>query len=333
MRGAIVSFLLVAALSVSAAETRLGVDGSRFTVNGKPTFLLGISYYSGLGASEQTLKADLGDAQRYGFNWIRVWATCQLEGANVSAVEAEGKPREPYLRRLQQIVDECDRRGMLVDVTLTRGRRAAGNISSLEGHLAAVETLVTRLKTRANWYLDIGNERDVRDDRHVSVAEVRRIRDHVKKLDPSRLVTASFGGHDLGEQDIRDALVTGGVDFLAIHRPRHAGSADETEAQTRRCLKIEEKLGLKAPVHHQEPFRRGYEKWDPVADDFLRDLRGAAVGGAAGWCFHNGSQRTTPDHQPRRSFDLSEKRLFDQLDDEERKFLAALANTRAALCQ
>ena len=67
----------------------------------------------------------------------------------------------------------------------------------------------------------------------------------------------------------------------------------------------------------QEPFRRGYAGWDPEADDFLTDLRGAIAGGAAGWCFHNGSQRTTADNRPRRSFDLREKRLMDQLDSKE----------------
>ena len=30
--------------------TVLGIDGTRFTLNGKPTFLLGISYYGALGA-------------------------------------------------------------------------------------------------------------------------------------------------------------------------------------------------------------------------------------------------------------------------------------------
>ena len=48
----------------------------------------------------------------------------------------------------------------------------------------------------------------------------------------------------------------------------------------------------------------------------------SVAGGAAGWCFHNGSGRTTADNRPRRSFDLREKRLVDQLDSEELKVLA-----------
>jgi hypothetical protein len=79
------------------------------------------------------------------------------------------------------------------------------------------------------------------------------------------------------------------------------------------------------PVHYQEPFRRGYTQWEPVAADFLADLRGAVTGGDAGWCLHNGTQRNAPDQEPRRSFDLRTRRLFDQLDSEERKVVAEAA--------
>jgi hypothetical protein len=51
-------------------------------------------------------------------------------------------------------------------------------------------------------------------------------------------------------------------------------------------------------------------------------LRGAIVGGAAGWCFHNGAQNGASASQPRRSFDLRDKRLFDQLDSEEMTVIA-----------
>jgi hypothetical protein len=77
-------------------------------------------------------------------------------------------------------------------------------------------------------------------------------------------------------------------------------------------------IGRPAPVHYQEPFRRGYGRWQPMADDFLADLRGAVAGGAAGWCLHNGSSRRAPKERPRRSFDLHDRRLFDQIDQEER---------------
>lgn len=295
--------------------TVLGVNGARWTLNGTNTFLLGFSYYGGLGAPEDFVRQDLRDFRAAGFNWLRVWATWNGYETNLSAVTSEGLAREPFLSRLKWMVAECDRLGMVVDVTLNRGQE----LPDLQAHLRAVQTLVGALKSYRNWYLDLANEHDVRDARHVSVDELKELRARVRRLDPHRLVTASFGGHDLSLKDVHNALEIVGVDFLCPHRPRHRGSAAETEAQTRETLHLMREAGRVVPVHYQEPFRRGYADWEPTAADFLADLRGALRGGAAGWCFHNGGQRSQRDEQPRRSFDLRTKRLMDQLDEEESK--------------
>ena len=317
--------VLFAALPSSSLHggITLGIEGTRFTLDGKPNFLLGLSYYGGLGASQDFVRRDLDDMQRHGFNWLRVWATWSSADQDVSAVDSEGHPREPFLGRLQWLVAECDRRGLVVDVTLTRGAQALtgvprGRLPDLVAHQQAVATLVEGLKAYRNWYLDLGNERDVRDGRYVSVAELKTLREQVRQLDPQRLVTASFGGHDLSESDAREPIVTAGLDFLCPHRPRSVQSPGQTESKTRELLAMMHKMGRAVPVHYQEPFRRGYTQWEPAASDFLTDLRGAVAGGAAGWCFHNGSQRGTPQNRPQRSFDLREQRLFDQLDAEER---------------
>ena len=52
--------------------TKLAVSGSQFTINGKETFLFGISYYAALGASRDFIRSDLDDMQNLGINWIRV---------------------------------------------------------------------------------------------------------------------------------------------------------------------------------------------------------------------------------------------------------------------
>ena len=316
---------LVGAASVftCAGSTVLGIEGARFTVNGQPAFLLGLSYYGGLGASEAFISRDLQDAQRYGFNWLRVWATWGAFDNDVSAVGADGSAREPFLGRLKWLMAECDRRGLVVDVTLTRGQGTPprGCVPDLAAHKRAVETLVSTLKAHRNWYLDLANERDVRDARYVSPAELKALRELVRRLDPTRLVTASFGGHDLTEADVRDAVQTIGLDFLSPHRPRDAKSPGQTEAKTRAVLSVMQGIGHVVPVHYQEPFRRGYTDWEPTAEDFLTDLRGAVAGGAAGWCFHNGAERKGPGSEPRRSFDLRGKRLFEQLDAAEEKMV------------
>ncbi len=316
----IVSFTLIshgsfAANPVQENRTGLGINGTHWTVNGRETFLLGFSYYGALGAPEDFIRKDLSDFRGHGFNWLRVWATWGGYETNVSAVTAAGLPREPYLTRLKRLAGECDRMGMVVDVTLTRGKE----LPDFRAHLAAVETLVATLKPFRNWYLDLGNERDVGDARHVTLAALKDLREKVRALDPERLVTASFGGHDLSFTDVRDLLEVAGVDFLCPHRPRDRKSPGQTQTETRKVVQLMRDVGRIVPVHYQEPFRRGYTAWEPLAADFLTDLRGALRGGAAGWCFHNGGQRTTRDEQPRRSFDLRAKRLMDQLDEEELK--------------
>jgi hypothetical protein len=201
-------------------------ENHRYLVDskGKPTFLLGISYYGGLGASPDFVRRDLDDLQRYGFNWLRVWATWSSADQDVSAVDSEGRPREPYFGRLQWLVAECDRRGLVVDVTLTRGAQSLtgvprGRLPDLAAHQRAVTTLVEGLRAHCNWYLDLGNERDVRDGRYVSVAELKTLREQVRRLDPPRLVTASFGGHDWSESDVRESIVTASLDFLCPPSP------------------------------------------------------------------------------------------------------------------
>jgi hypothetical protein len=119
------------------------------------------------------------------------------------------------------------------------------------------------------------------------------------------------------------------VDFLSPHRPRDAKSPGQTESKTREYLEAMKEIGRTVPVHYQEPFRRSFG-WEPRAEDFVTDLRGALRSGAAGWCFHDGDSRSAEDGRPRRSFDLREGRLFEQLDDEEKKALALLAQVSAS---
>ena len=320
----------------STAQTALAAQESRFMLNGRPTFLLGISYYGALGAPEQIIRGDLDELQRYGFNWLRVWGTWAAFNSDVSALDSKGGPREPFLGKLIWLVSECDRRGLVVDVTLTRKQssHSGGGLPDFASHERAVETLITALKQYRNWYLDLANEHDVRDDRYVSPTELRALRDLAHRLAPQLLVTASFGGHDLTEDDVRESLVTVGCDFLSPHRPRDPNSPTQTEAQTRACLALSKALHRVVPVHYQEPFRRGYGRWEPATSDFLTDLRGAIAGGAAGWCFHNGSERDPPENRPRRSFDLRAKGLFDQLDPQELKVVAGVkAALRASLAK
>lgn len=314
---------LLFAPAPAAPKTAIGIKDGRFTLDGEPAFFLGASYYGALGASEDDARKDLDELRKLGLRWIRVWATWAAFEKDVSAIEMkDGSPREPYLSRLKRLVAECDARSMAVDVTLSRGNGGTGpsRLKSPEAHRRAVETLLSELKDQRNWWLDLSNERNIRDDRFASFSELKDLRARARELDPGRLVTASHAG-DASEDDVRQYILEVGVDFLSIHRPRDAASIADTVAKTREYLKAVEKLGRKTPLLFDEPFRRGYGSWEPRAEDFFADLRGSVEGGAAGWCFHNGPTRKSSDGRPRRSFDLRDGRLFEQLDPEERKVL------------
>jgi hypothetical protein len=344
MRGAacLAATLLAAGLAVGPIATRglagggtepvtgLGTDGTRFTVNGRPAFLFGISYYGALGAPDETVRRDLADLKKHGFNWVRVWATWAAFGEDVSAVDGEGKPREPSLKRLERLVAACDEQGVVVDVTLSRGNGSTGpaRLQTPEAHRRAVETLVTALKAHRNWYLDLANERNIKDKRFTSFADLKELRELVRKLDPHRLVTASHAG-DVSRADLTEYLQTVRVDFVSPHRPRAADSPRQTEARSKEYLALMKGLGREVPLHYQEPFRRDFGEWQPRAEDYVTDLKGALAGGAAGWCWHNGDNRAAKDGQPRRSFDLREKRLLAQLDEEEGRALPLLSKVIA----
>jgi hypothetical protein len=319
-------------VSTAALATELGVAGTRFSLDGRPTFLLGISYYGALGAPDDFIRRDLDDMQRYGFSWIRVWATWAAFSNDVSAVDADGAARQPYFDKLRSLVADCDRRGMVVDITLSRGGTTSGAtpLRTPAAHLRAVETLVTALKPYRNWYMDLANERNIRDQRFVGMGELRQLRDTAKQIDPGRLITASNSGGDLTREDVRQYLFEAGLDFLSEHRPRGPESAAQTEAKTKEVLGWMDELGRLAPLHYQETLRRGYGRgWQPTATDLATDLAGARAGGAAGWCFHNGDSQGRPGNEPRRSFDLRKHRLFEQLDKQEQAFLMTLLHQQA----
>ena len=306
------------------ATTILAIQGTRFTLNGKPTFLHGISYYGALAASEDFIRRDLDDMQRFGFNWIRVWANWGAFGAEASAVDVEGRIVRDGMNRLKLLVSECNRRGMIVDVSLSRGNGITGppRLQSLEAHRRAVESIVPELKPFRNWYLDLANERNIRDKRFASFDDLKVLRQTVSTLDPERLVTASHAG-DISRSELQEYL-DAKMDFISPHRPRETNSAAQTETKTSEYFKWMKEMNRTVPVHYQEPFRRGFAKWEPTAADFILAARNARRSGAAGWCFHNGDQRSQTDGMPRRSFDLRQKRLFDQLDSEERAAIEGL---------
>lgn len=162
-------------------------------LNGKETFLFGCIYYGALGTPDGFLRSDLDEIAQCGFHWIRVWATWIFFETDVSAVTSEGRPREPFysrLSRLSRILEECEKRGLILDVTLARGQ---GSLQSLASHMCAVESLILLLRHSNNWYLDLANEREVENSRFTDFPDLVRLREKARELSPKLLLTASHG--------------------------------------------------------------------------------------------------------------------------------------------
>lgn len=319
--------VLLACLAAPGTAVTLGVsrDGAHFTIEGKPTFLNGISYYAGTTVSTPDfLTRDLDDMVRNGVNWIRVWATWDLnENLDSSTVAIDGSVREPYMSRLKTIVRECNRRKMIVDVTMHRGKHPAPSVQA--EHLACAKTLAAELKPYRNVYFDMGNERDVMDTRFVSYADMGELISAVKAIDPKRLCTAS--GVPDSKDDLDDYLTKGHCDFIAPHLGRDKGDPARTLGTVTKFIGWMKGLGKRVPVHLQEPFRQDYARYQPTAEDYYRDAGGGKIAGAAGWCLHNGSTESDPNGRPHRSFLMNdaEGRLFAQLNKLE---LEVVANMR-----
>ncbi|MES2810777.1 MAG: carbon-nitrogen hydrolase family protein [Bacteroidota bacterium] len=306
-------------------KTKLGIKHALFTIDNRPAFLYGISYYGALAAPESFIKKDIVDFKRYKFNWIRIWANWPGEDSDISAVTDDGDVVNTFMDKLKWIVSECDKAGIIVDVTLAHSNNKDGrSLKTSEAHQRAVSAVVSVLRPYQNWYLDLANERDVGDARFVSFKDLKQMRDKARQLYPDLLITAS-AGNDISREDLTSYINEVGVDFVSPHRPRTVGSPLQTAAKTKEYLAQMKVLGKVMPVHYQEPFRRGYTDWQPVTKDYLTDLFNAKDAGAAGWCFHNGDQRSDAAHQPKRSFGLNAKRLFDQLDAEEMLAIKAIA--------
>ena len=305
-------FLMIAVVPAFAVTLGTSKDGKYFTIDKEPTFLCGISYYAGNSVEDpEHVKKDLDDMVKDGLNWIRVWAIWN----SVSAVTPDGAIREPYMSRLKTLIEESNKRGIIVDVTLTRGNKSSP--SNLAQHLACAKTIATELKPYRNIYIDIANERDVGDARHVTYSEMGTIIDAIKSIDSDRICTAS--GVPGSQANLDEYFSVGHCDFIAPHLCRDKECPAKTLGTVTEFISWMNNLKHRVPVNLQEPFRRDYSEYQPIQEDYYRDAGGGKIAGAAGWCLHNGSSRSSKDKRPQRSFSMSKEhgRLYAQLDSVE----------------
>ncbi len=275
------AFPVVAAIHISSPATIapvVNVDGTRFTLDERPAFLLFVSYFDAMrrgDAAPDGLDADFAffrgkvDGVRVFANWLAYG--CPPKPATDTLFDLSGvdERRWPSLLR---VLDKASEYGLLVDVTFDRDsvHRAGG--MSRAAYVRALADVTRRLTGRyPNVYFDLQNEWDNRGAHAMTDAELREAAAAVHRDDPHRLITASGAF-------VKDA----GLDFAAVHDPRDAHWFEEAHYR--------DALVAGVATLFQEPksfsaFCPGQDK-DDMPGHHATAAVNARRAGAAGWTFH-----------------------------------------------
>ncbi|MDP3697732.1 MAG: pilin [Candidatus Taylorbacteria bacterium] len=263
------------------AGLTLGVSGDRFTLNGTPQFLLFVSYFDAMDASDATLDSDLSRLRSLGFNGIRIWPTWAISFTNPSTnqlMDVNGNLRPGMLNRLINIIQKARNNSLIVDVSFSRTQIPGLNVSNYRnGIVSTTQGLIPH----RNLYFDIHNEAD-HPSGGLTPIEARQIRDAVKAADPQRIVSVSLISNSNNEPSY---VINGGMDF----HPTHGGIIGTGNGA---FITQEKNVVPGLPVHQQEPDRcrsstcTGFGGATYTANDFFTSAQDAKCAGAAGWNFH-----------------------------------------------
>jgi hypothetical protein len=311
----------LASTRAPAAAGALGVSGHAITVDGRPTFLLGVSLFDALGRTPPR-DQDLDALVNWRINIVRVWAHW-----SAPIYAADGTLTRDGLARLTMLVRRLEARQLLLELVLLRPGQLPGQkfalFASPAARVQAVRSLTEALRSSRGILFDLYNEHD-HPDGPISHADARVLRDAVKAIDPGRIVTMSSthllgadGRMDkAGEENLRAEVGRGpggtAIDVVTPHFPR---TADWATATARRIAVVREaldRLGSNAPIYLDEE-RRAEPRTLLDPDAYLEALGNAREGGAAGWLFHTAA-----------GFDFAEKPFLAALSPKERNALSRL---------
>jgi hypothetical protein len=283
-----------------AGPVSVGISGDRFTVNGTPTFLLGVSYFD---ASNWTL-ADLDGLAARRFNLIRIWLDWGLAGDGRSFFDGSGALVQGA--KLLSLVRAANARGLVVDVTILDPGLTFSDTSRALGEASNL------LRDEQNVFFDVMNEHDHPGGPRTH-AEIATFISIVRTNAPSRPVTVSGGGDHLMDADNINEEIAAGVMFLTPHFGRTSDWYDRTDE---RVAFVKGVIGARnLPVYLQEEARRGHSGLNPTKEQFIQAAREARDAGAAGWIFHTDA-----------GFEMGAASFFNALDPVEIDTVNSLAD-------
>jgi hypothetical protein len=317
---------------VAAGVQSLGIDGNRFTVDGRPAFLIFVSYFDGVRripddlASTAILDADLDYFVRKRVGGVRVFPNWQFRSETLMDCDGALRPRQ--LAKLKKLVGRAVAKRLVVDLSFTidvvknaQEKQCLGAADYKHG----LETVTTALAGTTNVLFDLQNEHDKNrpppDGTHKSGWTAQQWTDYlggvvlpaVKARDPTRLVTVSWTS-DASVETVFSNVQLHGYDMLAYHH-RGAGWQTKTATYLSTLEELFERRGPARPIYLQEPNRFPF---DTTVEHYETAIADAKRSGAAAWTFHNSVvEKTKP---------LNGETPFEQLlEPGERSFLDRLA--------
>jgi len=324
------SALLAVALAASTLTARsvssppdapaLGVSGDKLTVDGQPRFLLFVSYFDALDASDPVLDEDFHTFTTAGLDGVRIfanWWDCTTMDACTqpsprTLMDASGALRPAQVERLRRVLARAASHRLLVDLTFTRETVREGDRKlDAAGYELGLLAVTRELTGKAPHVLfDLQNEVEIHGfgASTETAGNLVRLRADLKERDPSRLIVASTGSVDL----VRQLDARGGLDAIAFHDPRvrdwwtrTAGVVGELKTISKRPIYLQEPT-----AYQQAGARAGRDDTD--VEHFRSALRAAREAGAAAWLFHT-----------RKGFRLDDRSFTSQQEPGEREFLRA----------
>jgi hypothetical protein len=205
IRSVIAAGLLFACICLPGVLT---VRERQFLLDGKPFDMWGIRTASASQSQRMTdhLIAQLDDYKRHGVNTVSVYLMGSAGGYS-DPFSPDGRRLDPaHLKRLEQIVRECDRRGMVVVAGIFYQRANPPSLRDWEAAKNAVRTATAALKRHRNVILNIANEQNSTNYEKLPWARVRNTDDVVelcrmaRAADAKRIIGA--GGYDHAKNEV-----------------------------------------------------------------------------------------------------------------------------------
>jgi hypothetical protein len=313
---------------------RVTTAGGAFTVDGRPRFLMLVSYFDALRASDAAIETDFAFFAAHGIDGVRIfpnWWRCEAMracgghfGADTLAAAPDGRLRPDRLARLQQVLARAAAHRLVVDLSFARETVAPGPDGrplSPEAHAAAIRATLDALRdTAPHVFVDLQNEVDhnrlYADDAAIDAQAVGRLRRQLATYRPPIFVST-------GEADAEAYAYCGTpsrcpsdaqrLDVVGIHDTRRDDWVARTSAVVHALRAITSRRG-ELPIYFQEPFAWQDETASDRTERFLSAAAAAKASGAAAWTFHTRSAFILRDGRAMTArIDSDERAVLEQL--------------------